>query len=143
MAADEHRFGGAVVRIDPATGSVAVVADEFVSPGALKLEAGGATALVLDHGAEIERVELAAGNTTSFATLPAGFAVDAADGGDSLHVAGDAPEARIVLADGLAGPVGLTRASADAVYVSESPGGRVRRVSLDGTENTIVADELD
>ncbi|MGD8323933.1 MAG: hypothetical protein PVF50_06160 [Gammaproteobacteria bacterium] len=64
-------FGGRVVRIDPATGASETVSDEFVSPGALKLESDE-TALVLDDGAEIKRVVLATGETSVLARLPAG-----------------------------------------------------------------------
>jgi sugar lactone lactonase YvrE len=71
-------FGARVVRIDPDTGAVATVSEDFTSPGALKLEPGGATALVLDDGAEIKRVDLATGATTLVATLPSG--------GDNLDI---------------------------------------------------------
>jgi sugar lactone lactonase YvrE len=64
-------FGGRVVRIDPDTGSIATVSSDFVSPGALKLESDE-TALVLDDGAVIKRVDLATGDTTVLATLPSG-----------------------------------------------------------------------
>jgi len=64
-------FGGRVVRIDPDTGSIATVSDDFASPGALKLESDE-SALVLDDGAEIKRVNLATGETTLLATLPSG-----------------------------------------------------------------------
>lgn len=82
MAADGMIYGplvmgGAVVRIDPETGRVETVSDEFVSPGALKLESDD-TALVLDDGAEIKRVRLSTGETTLVATLPSG--------GDNLDI---------------------------------------------------------
>jgi len=64
-------FGGRVVRIDPDTGSIVTVSDDFASPGALKLESDE-SALVLDDGAEIKRVNLTTGETTLFATLPSG-----------------------------------------------------------------------
>jgi len=70
-------FGGRVVRIDPESGRITTVSDDFVSPGALKLESDN-SALVLDAGAEIKRVELATGATTLLATLPSG--------GDNLAV---------------------------------------------------------
>jgi sugar lactone lactonase YvrE len=70
-------FGGAVVRIDPETGAMTTVSDDFVSPGALKLETAD-TALVLDDGAEIKRVRLSTGETTPVATLPSG--------GDNLDI---------------------------------------------------------
>jgi sugar lactone lactonase YvrE len=64
-------FGGAVVRIDPASGATETVSEDFVSPGALKLESDE-TAIVLDDGAELKRVVLATGETTHLASLPAG-----------------------------------------------------------------------
>lgn len=78
-------FGGRVVRIDPQIGAVATVSDDFVSPGALKLESGG-TALVLDDGAEIKRVDLATGATSLLATLPAGADNLALDSGGRVYV---------------------------------------------------------
>jgi sugar lactone lactonase YvrE len=73
-------FGGRVVRIDPASGEMTTVSDEFASPGALKLESA-TTALVLDDGAEIKRVDLTSGATSLVSTLPAGgdnLAIDSA-----------------------------------------------------------------
>lgn len=64
-------FGGAVVKIDPETGRVETISDDFVSAGALKLESA-TSALVLDDGEAIKRVDLTNGTTTVVAQLPAG-----------------------------------------------------------------------
>lgn len=64
-------FGARVVRIDPESGAITTVSDDFVSPGALKLESD-TTALVLDDGSEIKHVDLSTGATRLLATLPAG-----------------------------------------------------------------------
>jgi sugar lactone lactonase YvrE len=69
-------FGGRVVRIDPDTGEIATVSDEFESPGALKL-AGDGSAFVLDE-THLKRVVLSSGLTTTVAELPSG--------GDNLAV---------------------------------------------------------
>lgn len=69
-------FGGAVVRVDPDTGEIDTVSDDFESPGALKL-AGDGTAFVLDE-THLKRVVLRNGFTTTVAELPSG--------GDNLAV---------------------------------------------------------
>ena len=69
-------FGGRVVRIDPDTGEITTVSDDFESPGALKL-AGDGSAFVLDE-THLKRVVLASGVTSIVAELPSG--------GDNLAV---------------------------------------------------------
>lgn len=69
-------FGGRVVSVDPDTGAMATVSDEFDRPGALKL-AGDGTAFVLDE-THLKRVVLANGLTTPVTELPSG--------GDNLAV---------------------------------------------------------
>lgn len=64
-------FGAAVVKIDPDTGDIETISDDFVSAGALKLESD-TSALVLDDGEAIKRVDLTSGATTLVARLPAG-----------------------------------------------------------------------
>jgi sugar lactone lactonase YvrE len=103
-------FGGSVVRIDPATGAREIVSDEFVSPGALKLESD-ATALVLDDGAQIKRVELASGATSLLATLPAGADNLAVDSTGRIFVSLSETNA-IVEIDARSGEVGYIVAPA-------------------------------
>ena len=65
-------FGGRVVRIEPDTGVMTTVSDEFERPGALKLFGDG-TALVLDggtNGPKLKRVDVTTGETTFVAALP-------------------------------------------------------------------------
>lgn len=69
-------FGGRVVKLDPDTGDIETVSDDFESPGALKL-AGDGTAFVLDE-THLKRVALASGATETVAELPSG--------GDNLAV---------------------------------------------------------
>jgi sugar lactone lactonase YvrE len=64
-------FGGRVVRIDPDSGRMTTVSDEFESPGALKLESAR-SALVLDDGRTLKRVDLETGATSLVAELPSG-----------------------------------------------------------------------
>jgi sugar lactone lactonase YvrE len=63
-------FGGRVVRVDPDSGEMTTVSDDFRMPGALKLHNG--EAYVLEDGSELKRVNLETGQTTTFATLPSG-----------------------------------------------------------------------
>jgi sugar lactone lactonase YvrE len=63
-------FAGRVVRIDPDTGDISTISDEFESPGALKLDSQAA-AFVLDEQ-RVKRVELDTGRTTVVAELPFG-----------------------------------------------------------------------
>ncbi len=63
-------FGGAVVSIDPETGETRTISDDVVSPGALKLESP-TSALVVDDGHAVKRVDLTDGTTTLIAEMPA------------------------------------------------------------------------
>ncbi len=80
-----------------------------------------------------------------------GDALEAADGsiivaetgsGRLLRVTGPALTDRQIIADNLQGPNGLAWAAADAVYVSETTGGRVQRIALADGSRTQVADGL-
>jgi len=62
--------------------------------------------------------------------------------GRLLRVTGPEVADRQVIAENLAGPVGLAWAGADAVYVTESTGGRVTRIALADGAATPVAQGL-
>jgi sugar lactone lactonase YvrE len=133
-------FTTRVVRIDPDTGSITTVSEDFESPGALKLDFKG-SAYVLD-GATIKRIDLASGATTGSAQLPAdadNLAIDR-DGhvfvslpapNAILEVNVDSGEQRYVLTPApLNSPTGLAVASdggRETVYVGDLFGG-VRRI---------------
>ncbi len=120
-------FGGRVVRVDPDSGAIATLSDEFERPGALKLDRSG-NAYVLD-GAALKRVALASGATSVVAELP--FEADnlAFDPDGRLYVSMAQPNAiaEVDLGDGslryVAGPTPLNSPSGLAAL--EQPNGDV------------------
>jgi sugar lactone lactonase YvrE len=133
-------FTTRVVRIDPDTGSIATVSEEFESPGALKLDFNG-SAYVLD-GTRLKRLDLASGAITATAELPADADNLAIDAQGRVFVSMAAPNAilevnvdsgtqRYVLAPSpLNSPTGLAIANdggQETLYVGDLFGG-VRRV---------------
>ena len=64
-------FGKRVVKINPDTGEMTTVSDEFEDPGALKLDFKG-SAYVLNNDTELRKLDLATGKSVVFANLPAG-----------------------------------------------------------------------
>jgi sugar lactone lactonase YvrE len=61
------------------------------------------------------------------------------DSGTLIQLSTTDRKARKVVATDLNGPVGLTRAGPDAVYVSETTAGTIRRVSLSDGSNVLIA----
>lgn len=59
-----------------------------------------------------------------------------------IHIGSGEERPRTIIAEGLGGPVGLTRASADAVYVTGHTDGTVSWVSLEDGTRTVVASGL-
>jgi DNA-binding beta-propeller fold protein YncE len=146
-------FAGRVVRIDPATGEITTVSDDFDSPGALKLDFEGA-AFVLD-GRWVKRVDLRSGRTSRVAELPSDGDNLALGPGGRLFVSLSAENAiaEIDVDSGDVGyavdpaplnsPAGLavaTTAERDRIYVGDLFGG-LRAV--DGNSGAITDTPLD
>jgi streptogramin lyase len=64
------------------------------------------------------------------------------DNGTLVQLSTTDRNARKIVAEGLNGPVGLTRAGPDSVFVSETVAGRVLRVNLNNGSREIVAEDL-
>jgi sugar lactone lactonase YvrE len=98
---------GALVRIDPATGSVTMVAAGLGLPSAVKISADGRTAYLTQSGppAAIEKVDLQTAALTQVATVPAKVLDNLALGPDgTIYVSYfDQPEISVI------GPGGETR----------------------------------
>jgi sugar lactone lactonase YvrE len=129
-------FGGRVVKIDPDSGEVTTVSDDFEGPGALKLDGRG-SAYVHD-GALIKKVELATGDTRVVAELPSGADNLALDSSGRLFVSlseenaiaevdVDTGEVRYVVEpSALNSPAGIavsTDGGRDTLYVGDLFGG--------------------
>jgi len=148
-------FTTRVVRVDPDTGTITTISNDFESPGALKLDFKG-SAYVLD-GALLKRLDLASGAITGTAKLPADADNLAIDARGRVFVSLTAPNAilevdvdsgkqRYVLPpSSLNSPTGLAVASEggqETVYVGDLFGG-IRLVdALTGALHATPAVEL-
>ena len=132
-------FKNQVVRIDPDTGELMVIADGFSTPAALKLDFKG-SAYVLDSGTRrVLRVDLQTGQKTPVATLPHGVdnlafdatrtrlfvSLSAVNGIAEVNVATGAVR-DVVKPAALTSPTGLavmTANGADTIYLGDLFGG--------------------
>ncbi len=141
-------FTGKVVKIDPDSGAMTTISEDFTRPGALKLDSKG-SAYVVD-GTVLKRLDLASGQTTASARMP--FEADnlaiAPDGRVFVSLTAADAIATVDLDTGavqyvtppaaLTSPSGLavaTEAGVDTVYVGDLFGG-VRR--LNGTTGAVL-----
>lgn len=144
-------FGGVKV-IDGATGSIEKTPVNLFQPAHVSTTADHMVVVGQVFGVMqlIDRKTFAVLGNWSKLDSP-GDALEAPNGtvivaetgsGRLLRVTGPEPTDRQTIAEGLQGPIGLAWAGTDAVYVTESVGGRVVRIALGDGASTPVAQGL-
>ena len=146
-------FGKRIVKVNPDTGEITTVSDEFEDPGALKLDFKG-SAYVLNNDTELRKLDLATGKSVIFARLPAGADNLALDSHGNIFVSLSEVNAIIEVSAATAAiryvvePAPLTSATGlsvqtdegkDTVYLGDLFGG-VREI--DGASGAITAHEV-